>query len=945
MATIPCQAHIQPGPDKRGPGGEDPKSRYLIQWAKAGSRLGPGAPSRPVITFDAVLDPTQASGKVWRAIHGGKFFQRPKKSDAEMLWYQFFLDPATFEGSNEPAELTTQAAPNEPGSPAAAPPIAVIADQIPTLIKHERLSPIQEAYRRIENLEARSTLQESKLQELKQENSYLRGDINMLWDITTTLTQRCAQLQRRMVGLVSDVDVHGGWLHVIRDDLSRPGERPSRTRHLPLSLPCDRHNPNPLGEDVAGEEWERDLTQEGIEPHPGPSEGGGILCYGDDFLYLTACFCGANWFAHDVYYAVEDWWYGYDPEEDLTEEGIEPNPGPKNTKGPKVANNPKRAKVDRTRANKNDKLVASALLSDLQQAQGALDNAASREPCRHYAKHGTCRYGPGCKFSHEEQTPTTTSSTSGPITFGAFAAGLTQAGITPSPVVTFSAALESTTTQTGLTNTPPRSTVDPTAAALAYFAAVGKVIREPARPTEPTVHHHTIRRNGTVEARHCPECRRQAYSLSVPETLFDAPTPSGLPEPIQPVTLLIDGIHHTTELPRPLQGVGVEFSLRDELLAARTKLSKGKAKVAQPSVPTPPPAPPPNATPKQMQRMIAISKIPRAPPQPDEFLMQVGGAPPCPPPPPMTMTPELLAEHNAYYLEEELRREKRRLTKAQLPEIVTLQHDTQVDWVSPLYLKIWSVFILIAWVGCTVWDVVDTHFWLTTVDVWLSVALTGVLSLWLLRTLSGPAWVRHINDIHTRQYKGVKAPWLKRELYEVPVDLRNDLMAQDRLRHLESMMMDATYRRTYYFEGRAGKWFRYVIAPFLFLQRFTETATTKMTVSWELYTQLVNYHNTSNRIDPEQAAVRIDAWARTKGSVNVNAYLQACGEPVIGATVKLAWANFCDAQRKLSMLPFHIPPALDALSHTGITTSKSIYQDWTTLRRGRSSVPSEPSLY
>lgn len=65
-----------------------------------------------------------------------------------------------------------------------------------------------------------------------------------------------------------------------------------------------------------------------VEQNPGPnSDMVDILCYGDDIIYACACWCAPIWFAWQVGYDVEEWWYG-PYEEDLTEEGVEPNPGP-----------------------------------------------------------------------------------------------------------------------------------------------------------------------------------------------------------------------------------------------------------------------------------------------------------------------------------------------------------------------------------------------------------------------------------------------------------------------------------------------------------------------------------------------------------------------------------------------------------------------------------------
>lgn len=65
-----------------------------------------------------------------------------------------------------------------------------------------------------------------------------------------------------------------------------------------------------------------------VEENPGPdTDTLDVLCYGDDVIFACACFCAPIWFAYNVGYDVEDWWYG--PfEEDLTEDGVEPNPGP-----------------------------------------------------------------------------------------------------------------------------------------------------------------------------------------------------------------------------------------------------------------------------------------------------------------------------------------------------------------------------------------------------------------------------------------------------------------------------------------------------------------------------------------------------------------------------------------------------------------------------------------
>lgn len=268
--------------ERRGPGGGDAKSRFIAEWDRNPANRELGAPQRPKIEFEAVAPP-EGGGQWWRAIHEGRYFERQRKVDAEMCWYELFMDPGKFEGSNEPAPWPPAkgAAPTGPAPhvQAGIPAITALLNlpPVPTVksVAAVRTSPIGEAMRRIELLEMKAAIASATIHELRDENKVLNAELEVVRDTCTTLYERINSIQRRLIGLTSDIDVHGGWLHVLRDDVSKHLGNLGHVRssHLPRCLPAERHSHDPRLTLEAYVPPQPALSKDGdVEENPGPEQ-------------------------------------------------------------------------------------------------------------------------------------------------------------------------------------------------------------------------------------------------------------------------------------------------------------------------------------------------------------------------------------------------------------------------------------------------------------------------------------------------------------------------------------------------------------------------------------------------------------------------------------------------------------------------------------------------
>lgn len=436
---------------KRGPGGDDPKSRFITAWNRDKSRPVHIRPPWEQLKSEFV-DDRRSGVRLWRVIYDDKYIERVKKQDAEALWFEYWLEPEKFEGSNEPAPYPpVELAASEEDT------MAEIINMVPTLDNMSFPPPDQKLsahpFRRIEQLEKRLVECTATISMLKQSNQELQEDLQVVRDTCVSLYERMNSMQRRIIGLISDVDVHGGWLHVLRDDMIKHSQGHTRATHLPRCLPGDRHLENPLLESAAYTAPQLSLSLDGdVEENPGPEalqherpDEDQPFIY--DWWLIRAA---AGWF-QNWRQSVRTLLYGDDTltastwERDLTAEGIEPNPGwahgkyDRKGKGketpptsrsressapgsPKDSLWPMRgkrapAKKGGSRAGAKATAINKSLASAVQQLQGENDaiRATYRAgiPCRDYAA-GRCSRGPSCAFSHEFGSTSSTSAPAAP---------------------------------------------------------------------------------------------------------------------------------------------------------------------------------------------------------------------------------------------------------------------------------------------------------------------------------------------------------------------------------------------------------------------------------------------------------------------------------------------------------------------------------------------------
>jgi len=282
-------------------------------------------------------------------------------------------------------------------------------------------------------------------------------------------------------------------------------------------------------------------------------------------------------------------------------------------------------------------------------------------------------------------------------------------------------------------------------------------------------------------------------------------------------------------------------------------------------------------------------------------------------------------------------------------------------WASETSVSNWTPFVAL-FVFSLIWCAVALSLWNTLPDTWwagIILFVTGpapnglVISslLIVLRLFAGRAFIQHIYLMQVDQHNFSPSVLVNFNPKDNTVDVRTDHSKVDHMTHADPFLCDATYVRKLSFDGWAGRARRgskngkhtrtaTLLTWVMKLMGMFEEECKQHTVSLALLAQLVNANNCSIDADDEVAWQRINQYNRTRGAINIDQYHQVGKCYVHADTVLFAFATFKDMKRRTAHLPFPASPGLDLLSPMGMATAKSRYLSWSKPSQELSHLPS-----